>query len=1376
MTKKTPAGGREDAVQGTQHADTRAAGEKPAKASETDRATGDASDFGVVGVCGSAGALEAFQILLDNLPTPLGLALVIVPHLDPSHPSLMAQLLASHTPMRVEEVADGVALAPDRVYVIPPGRFLAVANGRLLLSPVADGDASATGRQTVIDLFLRSLAEDLEHRALGVVLSGTGSLGTLGLREIKEHGGVTLVQDPASAGFDSMPRSAIAAGVADRVLSPKAIAGALVDYARRARASGHWRQGADADTEPEQLGAILALLRARTKYDFRCYRKGMLLRRVRRRMGLRQLTDLPEYVARLRSDGEELGLLFRDLLIGVTGFFRDPKAFEVLEQRVLDPLARRADGDRPVRIWVPGCASGEEAYSIAMLTIEAFARRQRRPNLQIFATDINDQALETARQGRYPKGIAADVSPRRLQRFFVEAGSDSYRVTKQLRDAVVFAPQNLISDAPFSKLDLVSCRNLLIYLEPEVQRQIVAVFHFALRPDGYLLLGPSEGVGQRTDLFATVSKRWRLFRRAGPSRSCDVLFPAASAPGDPRSLTAERELEPALAKDVGLVAQRMLLDEYGPAAVLINRRYDILHLFGPIGRYLELSTGRATLDLMALLRQGLSTRLRGACQQVLRDQTPVVIDNARVKRDGGYVPVQVRVRLLREPRETQGLLLVSFVDVGPAKSEAEPAAHGGKPGSDAALAQQLEQELKATREDLQSSIEEMESANEELKASNEEAMSMNEELQSANEELETSKEELQSLNEELSTVNSQLEQKIQELEHTNDDINNLLSGTEIATVFLDTEMRIKRFTPQSARLLNLRAGDTGRPLAEIAPNLRDDQLLAHALSVLEDLAPIETEILADDGTHYLRRIQPYRTRDNRIEGVVVTFIDITLRIAAEAAIRSSEERYRMLFERSPMCLLEQDWSEVRRCLLASCPEPEAKLADWVKEHPEQAARCRGRVRLKTINKAALRLLSAASAEQVSEASQRFFPLDPPSQYQALLDDLLRGRGGVHELATLTLEGTTIPTLLHAVPAFGHEGSLARVLVAVIDISERKAMERQLADREQRLAAILDTVADGVIGIDRSGSIGEFNAAAERLFGCPARKAIGEPLQRFLLPGPAQSEATDIVQMLDDQAAEGPQPRLCQGVRANGDRFPVEMLGAEIDHLGIYVLLVRDISQRRELERQIIETSTREQERIGQEIHDGLGQQLTAVALLAAVLAGRLERAQRPEAGEARKLSDQVERALVDAKRVTQGLAPIGVAPERLIDALEVMADQVASSTGVRCEVHCDESVPITSPLITAHLYRIAQEAVNNSARHGKPSRIEVRLARREGMLRLSVRDDGHWATRRKGEPGGLGLHIMGYRASILGGTLTVRPQPEGGTLMLCEIPLPSEVS
>ena len=537
MTKKTPAGGREDAVQGTQHADTRAAGEKPAKASETDRATGDASDFGVVGVCGSAGALEAFQILLDNLPTPLGLALVIVPHLDPSHPSLMAQLLASHTPMRVEEVADGVALAPDRVYVIPPGRFLAVANGRLLLSPVADGDASATGRQTVIDLFLRSLAEDLEHRALGVVLSGTGSLGTLGLREIKEHGGVTLVQDPASAGFDSMPRSAIAAGVADRVLSPKAIAGALVDYARRARASGHWRQGADADTEPEQLGAILALLRARTKYDFRCYRKGMLLRRVRRRMGLRQLTDLPEYVARLRSDGEELGLLFRDLLIGVTGFFRDPKAFEVLEQRVLDPLARRADGDRPVRIWVPGCASGEEAYSIAMLTIEAFARRQRRPNLQIFATDINDQALETARQGRYPKGIAADVSPRRLQRFFVEAGSDSYRVTKQLRDAVVFAPQNLISDAPFSKLDLVSCRNLLIYLEPEVQRQIVAVFHFALRPDGYLLLGPSEGVGQRTDLFATVSKRWRLFRRAGPSRSCDVLFPAASAPGDPRSLT-----------------------------------------------------------------------------------------------------------------------------------------------------------------------------------------------------------------------------------------------------------------------------------------------------------------------------------------------------------------------------------------------------------------------------------------------------------------------------------------------------------------------------------------------------------------------------------------------------------------------------------------------------------------------------------------------------------------------------------------------------------------------------------------------------------------------------------------------------------------------
>ena len=1371
--------------------------------------------FGVVGVGASAGGLSAFTTLLDGLPEKPGLAFVLVPHLHPEHPSLMAQLLAAHTAMPVEDAHEGVIAVPNRVYVIPAGKYMVIENGALHLIQPPLGPLSAAGQPTAIDTFLHSLAVDMQHRAIGIVLSGTSNHGTAGLREIKDRGGLTLVQTPESAHFPQMPRNAIAAGVADQVLAPEEMAAALRDYAATQLRIGAWSDAVADDPDRELITPVLAILKARTKYDFRGYRKTMLLRRVRRRMGLCQITTLSEYMDKLRTDSDEVEHLFQDMLIGVTSFFRDPTAFEVLGQRVLEDLVQRADSDRPVRVWVAGCASGEEAYSIAMLLIETFTRRQRVVNLQLFATDIDEASLEIARQGVYPKSIKADVSTERLSQFFTVENDDRYRVKKELRESVVFAPHNLIRDAPFSHLDLISCRNLLIYFTPEVQQQVIALFHFALRPDGYLLLGPSESVGPHRDLFQTVSEKWRLFRRTAALRTRAMTFPMTHAPVPVSSTEVGPQSGIGRPRDVGLLAERILLDEYAPAAVLVSERFEILYFYGPAGDYLELPTGRPTLYLMDLLRHGLRNRVRAACHRAARDHATVDLPDARVERNGRLVRVHVRVRSVTMPKQMDGMLLISFSDVDAPSRNGEHASEEAPASTpeELALTQQLELELATTRDELQSSIEELESANEELKASNEEAMSANEELQSANEELETSKEELQSLNEEMNTVNNQLEEKVQELERSNNDISNLLASTDIATVFLDTQMRIQRFTPRTTRLLNLRSGDTGRPLAELSPNFEDDSLLADAEQVLKRLIPLEKEIKANDGAHYLRRIQPYRTHDNRIDGVAVTFVDITQRSESEAAVRASEERYRLLFERSPMCLMEQDWSAVRECLERLCAEtasergdgdgdndgdsdsekdndnandndngngndndnptgPGDQLAAWVRAHARQATECREQVRISAINRATLSLLGLDDAKPVRASPERFFPLQPASRFQALLEPLLQGHGGVQEVEIHTHSGAPIPVLLHSVPVFGSEQSLRRVLIAVIDITDRKRIERLLAEREQRLSAILNTVVDGIIGVDRQGAISEFNAAGERLFACSADQAIGQPLTRFLKASVApDGRDRDILRQLIEQGSESPRTRLCEGVRLDGALFPAEVVGAEIDGLGGYVLLVRDITQRRELERQIIETSTREQERIGQEIHDGLGQRLTAVTLLAKTLASKLDKAQRPEAKEALKLARQTEQTLLDSKNITQGLAPVGVSPERLVDALTALAEQTEQSTGVRCTFTGPDEPPVTDPVITAHLYRIAQEAVTNAARHGKPARIDIRLALQEQMARLSVYDDGNWDATPKNGPGGLGLHIMGYRAGILGGKLTVTPQSDGGTLMLCEVPL-----
>jgi len=811
-----------------------------------------AQAFPVVGIGSSAGGLEALTALFEHMPDENGMAFVIVPHLAPSHHSLMPELLDRQTGMLVVEAAEATVLQVNHVYVIPPDRCLTVTHGRLQHHPLSD----QRGPYGTLDIFLESLAQDQQQLAIGIILSGTGHHGIQGLMAIKAAGGMVMVQEPGSAGSPGMPEAAISAGAADYVLTPEEMPDALMKYVGHpyvSRATLSEQEPADS-TESTDIHRIMARLRAHTKYDFHCYRKNMVMRRVARRMGLNQIDSVSRYIELLREEPGETQRLFQDLLIGVTEFFREPEAFEMIKQKVLPELLQRTDHDTPVRVWVPGCSSGEEAYSLAMLLTEGFSEAGREAHLQIFGTDIDESALEKARLGRYAENALGNVSPERRHRFFVNVvnvDEQQFHVHKQLRESIVFAAQNLISDAPFSKLDLISCRNLLIYLEPEVQAKVIAMFHFALKPGGFLVLGPSETIGRAIDLFEPISPKWRVYRRIETARPPHATFPIIPSTGP--SFLPERVLETPLTPttDLGRLTQQLLLRNT-PAAVLIDCRHEVLNYHGPTGRYLEQPGGPPTDDLLSLVREGLRTKIRTAVQQAIREKLTVVVEDARVKRNTTYHPVKFTVEPLRDSKITAELLLITFEDRVPdAQRSSETAERRGTSKTResssrtedlSGVVEQLEFELKATRDDLQSTIEQQDSANEELKAANEEVMSMNEELQSANEEMESSKEELQSLNEEMNTVNNQLEEKLRELQVVNDDITNLLQSSDIATLFLDRQFQVKLFTPMIDGLFSLRPADIGRPIEEFASKFTDPDLLDDCRVALERLSKIEREV------------------------------------------------------------------------------------------------------------------------------------------------------------------------------------------------------------------------------------------------------------------------------------------------------------------------------------------------------------------------------------------------------------------------------------------------------------------------------------------------------------------------------------------------------
>ena len=834
--------------------------------------------FPIVGVGASAGGLEALERFLKGVPEGSGMAFVVVQHLDPTQPGMLPELLQRATSMRVFQVTDGLPVEPDCVYVIPPGYDLSLLHRVLhLLEPQAP-----RGLRLPIDLFFRSLADDLQEQSIGVVLSGMGSDGTAGLRAIKEKAGLALVQDPASAQFDAMPKSAIDAGLADIVAPADELGQKILAFVRHRPVSTKVEPVAET-TARSALEKVIILIRAHTGHDFSLYKKSTISRRIERRMAIHQIGRLSDYVRFLQENSGEVDLLFKELLIGVTRFFRDPAVWDALRDRAIPELLGAAPDGTTLRAWVAGCSTGEEAYALAIVFREALGRMSpaKQATLQCYATDLDRDAIDRARTGFYPENIVADVSEERLDRFFTR-DEGGYRVKKEIREMVVFAPQNLIMDPPFTRLDILSCRNLLIYLEPEIQRKLLPVFHYALNPGGVLVLGTAESVNSFADLFTPLDARLRLFRRLEPAvPAVPIEFPTAFFPR--RADQAGPGPAPKPAVNLQQVADQVILQQYAPAAVLTNTTGDILYINGRTGRFLEPAAGKANWNVFAMARDGLRTELEGAFRLSLRQEGPVALHGVRIGVNGGTVYVDVTVRQLDAPAAVKGLVLIVFTDVPARARRKRREVRGGPPGD----CRELEQRLRQAEDDLQTTREEMQSSHEELKSTNEELQSANEELQSTNEELTTSKEEMQSLNEELQTVNTELESRVADLSHVNNDMKNLLNSTNVATVFLDDRLNLRWYTAAMTRLVNLLPGDVGRPVTDIASNLIYPDLAGDVREVLRTLAVSEKEVTTRDGLRYEVRVLPYRTLDNRIDGVVITFQDVTASRNLELALNDA---------------------------------------------------------------------------------------------------------------------------------------------------------------------------------------------------------------------------------------------------------------------------------------------------------------------------------------------------------------------------------------------------------------------------------------------------------------------------------------------------------
>ena len=859
--------------------------------------------FPVVGIGASAGGLEAIEQFLGNVPENSGMAYVVVQHLDPTHKGMLPELLQRISKMKVFQVKERTVVRPNCVYVIPPNKTMSMLKGVLHLhKPVLE-----RGQRLPIDYFLNSLAEDRKELGVGLILSGMGSDGSLGIRAIKEKNGIAMVQEPGSAKFDSMPRNAIDSVTVDIVASPSELPARLRELLKHIPVLV-------TDTEIEikdksSLEKILILLRTYTGNDFGLYKKNTVYRRIERRMTIHNIDKIANYVLFLNENPKEIEILFRELLIGVTNFFRDTGVWEKLKDNILPDIITKLEPGSILRAWVPGCSTGEEAYSLAIVFKEALEKINPHGgfSLQIFATDLDNDAIGIARKGIFPASIAENVSPERLNRFFLQT-DDGYFINTEIREKVVFAQHNVIMHPPFTKIDILSCRNLLIYMEPELQKKMIGLFYYSLNPQGIMILGSSETLGTQNHLFTPLDIKGKIFKRANSVLTPDLLdFPASYSRAKPHIIDEEIPFGSSL--NIQTLADQLLLQNYSPAGVLVSEQGDIIYISGPTGKYLEPAVGKANMNIFAMLREGLRTEFPIAFKKAILKKEPVVLRNIKVGTNGSAHTLNVSIQWIHKPEPLKGKVMVIFKDVQDIVNT-KLEARKEKKSVDNIRHIELEKELKYAREKIQDTLEAMQSSQEELKFTNEELQSTNEELQSTNEELMSSKEEMQSMNEELQTLNAELQSKIDDFARVNNDMKNLLNSTDIATLFLDKEMNIRRFTLQAVKIFKLIKSDIGRPFTDLVSDLIYPDLLEDALKVLKSLVFIKKQIPTKDGRWFSVRIMPYRTLDEKVDGVVITFFNISDLKEVEVKLHETEQMNRYLMNSASEIIikLSTDWN------------------------------------------------------------------------------------------------------------------------------------------------------------------------------------------------------------------------------------------------------------------------------------------------------------------------------------------------------------------------------------------------------------------------------------------------------------------------------------